>query len=480
MKQFTTTLVYVVIAAVVLSLAWFVQSTPTVQPVVDDAGERFFPQFDPLAATTMQVVRIDEETAQPTTFRVTQVDGKWTIPSHDDYPADGADRLARVAVSVMDVTKGAKASDSPSEHALFGVLDPAADGVDPAGAGTHITLEDSAGKPLVDLIVGKAVKDAPQLRYVRTPGRDRVYAVSINIDSATTKFEDWIEPDLLQLDPAQIASIGVDDYTIDEINQRMITGDVIELSRNAASNTWSLKDIKENETLNQERVRELTTALDDLRIVDVHRKPKGLSAQLALAEGLQLDNEAIASLADCGYYIAGNQLLSNEGQTTVRMTDGVEYTLRFGEIALYKQNNAADNNSASAEAETNPGRYVFVTASFNPNLIEKPEMEPWPEMPPEPVADEQGPPSEDAMKAFEAAKTERERITALNDQRTKAYNDRIKAGQERAKKLSERFAPWYYVVPDSVYQQIRLKRPELVAPPDVDGDAPTPMLPPNG
>jgi len=467
-KQRLTTLIYVGIAAIVLCAAWLTRPPTSAGPVVDDIGERFVPAFDPLDAKALQITRINEETARPEVFRVAQADGVWSIPSHENYPAEAANQVASVATSVMDVIKGAIASDSPGDHGLLGVLDPTAEGVDPAGAGTRITLEGADHAPLIDLIIGKDVKQSPGVRYVRIPGRDRTYTATVRIDSASTRFEDWIDPDLLQMSPTQIRHVIIDDYSVDEINQRLIQGPVVEIRRDPVSLEWSMVDLKEGETLDQSRADDLAAALDELRIVDVHRKPTGLSEQLAGVAGLALDNEAVASLARRGFYISGNQLLANEGQTVVRMADGVEYTLRFGEIALYSRGASMHEDAGASEAtaeETNPGRFVFVTASFNPALVAEPELLPWPEVP-EPAQDENGPIPEELDVARQAALAERARVSETNAQRTRAHEDALKQGEERARRLSERFAPWYYVVPDSVYQKIRLTRAELVTPQD--------------
>ena len=56
-----------------------------------DVGQPFFPEFvDPESAATLEVVEFDEATASATPFKVTNRNGLWTIPSHHDYPADGA------------------------------------------------------------------------------------------------------------------------------------------------------------------------------------------------------------------------------------------------------------------------------------------------------------------------------------------------------------------------------------------------------
>ena len=496
-KQLVTTVIYLAIAAIVMGGAWLAQSAPTVQPVVNDAGERFFEEFDPLEASALEIVRFDEEQAQPMTFRVAQTNGVWSIPSHENYPADGGDRLAQVAANVMDVTKGTIVPAEPKEHATYGLVDPTAEGVDVEAAGTRITLENSAGKALVDLIVGKEVKDSPGIHYVRTPGRDRVYTAAIDIGSVSTRFEDWIEADLLQLNPSDIREIVIDDYSIDEMNRTMVQGELVQLTRDAKTQAWSLAGIQDDEQTNSEKIGELTRALDELRIVDVRRKPAGLSEQLAGTEGLTLDPEAVASLASRGFYVSGNQLLANEGQTIVRMNDGVEYVLRFGEIALYQEGQAAEQDpanpeSAEHEKEMNPGRYVFVSIGFARDAIAPSELKPVPQVSeataPESTG-EMGPPTAEAAANTDATRAaglaERDRIIAENEQAQKAYDEKMKQGEERVRELNERFAPWYYIVPDSVYQQIRLTRAEVVQPKSAENTdimtddlAPTPMIEP--
>jgi hypothetical protein len=131
----------------------------------------------------------------------------------------------------------------------------------------------------------------------------------------------------------------------------------------------------------------MKTALDDLKIVDVRRKPDGLSEDLKAEEGINLDPEALQSLVSKGFMFVQGSLLSNEGEAIVRMKDGVTYVLRFGEIAAdtgspedkkddKKKDKAADKQAGdeSDEEATGSNRYIFVTAQFDESLIEKPEL----------------------------------------------------------------------------------------------------------
>src|SRR5690606_16705813 len=136
----------------------------------EDTGEVLFPQFtDPTTATALSVVAWDEDEAKVVTFEVEQKEGRWVIPSHNDYPADGTERMGKAAASFIDVKKDRYYGDDPADHAAFGVLDPeGAEGKDDE-KGQRITIKDASGTVLVDIIVGKEIDERPGYYYVRMP-----------------------------------------------------------------------------------------------------------------------------------------------------------------------------------------------------------------------------------------------------------------------------------------------------------------------
>ena len=77
--------------AIVLALLAFATAPRTAKPdTFYDLGEEFFPEFkDPNTATSLEVITFNEETGEAIPFKVEFKNGKWTIPSHHDYPADG-------------------------------------------------------------------------------------------------------------------------------------------------------------------------------------------------------------------------------------------------------------------------------------------------------------------------------------------------------------------------------------------------------
>ena len=160
-------------------------------------------------------MRFDEDSATLREFEVAEQDGLWSIPSKDGYPADAAKQMAEAATSLMDRKILQVASKNAGDHEQFGVIDPLSPKLEPGqkGVGTRVTMSDEQNKPLVDLIVGKPVRDAEGQRYVREAGRDMVYVIEIDPAKLSTNFEDWIEKDLLKLNAWDLEQVDIKDYS---------------------------------------------------------------------------------------------------------------------------------------------------------------------------------------------------------------------------------------------------------------------------
>ncbi len=478
MSEQIKTIIYIEVAGGSLVVARVARPASPSRAPLDDAGQAFFEDFtDPLEAASLEIVEFDEDTASPNAFKVARHDGVWSIPSHENYAADAENQFADAATSMIGLIKGSNVSDSPSDHELYGVIDPTQADPGAVGVGMRVRLGSETGRTLADLIIGKSVKGRDDQRYVREPGRVRVYLCAIETERFSTRFEDWIERDLLQLNANDIAQVVVNDYSIDEINQQIIQGERLQFSYDQDEGAWRLDDLGENEQLLDTKLNEMKRALDDLEIVDVHRKPAGLGAELREEDQLDLDMQSVRSLESRGYYIVQGQLLSNKGVTTVRMNNGVQYVLRFGEIALGSV--APDHEEDPAEGSSGGGganRYLFVTANFNADLIEPPNIQVLPEFreltpPPadDTAGDEELPGAEESAEAQEseariaaAIEDVRRELEQENQQAQEAYDQRVQEGQQRVRELNDRFADWYYVISDAVYQKIRLQRSDVV------------------
>jgi len=527
MNDMQRTLTYVAVAVVASVIAW--EPWRSTRQVADEPEEvLLFPEFrNPLNAKSLEIVKYNEETStlEPP-FKVAQLNGVWSIPSHHNYPADAHDHMAKAATSVMDLEAlGPKISDNPGDQELYGVVDPDMKTLraGSSGVGIRATLRDVKDEVLADLIIGKPVKDQPDLRYVRKAGSDRIYKVALKTEALTTKFEDWIEKDLLKLKSMDVKNVELNDYSSDmtpeqgQIFINKIPRSKILLSNDDAASKWDVLELTEydkksnpvakslgkGEELNTQKLNDMKRAISDLKIVDVQPKPKGLSKDFRASKDLAKDNEAIASLIQKGFYPVpvGEdkiEIYSGDGEVVCGLKDGVEYVLRFGNATGTlskeddkKEDGKKDDGKPSAEKMN---RYIFVMAQLNKDLIPKPELEPLDgednvdkkaadKKADDKKADDKADKKADDKKADdkadkakaknaddEAAEEEaarkaderRSTIEKQNKRKQADYDDKVKQAEKRVDELNERFGGWYYVIPDSVYRNIHLSRADIV------------------
>ena len=394
-------------------------------------GKPLFPELtDASKAASLEIVSFDEDTATLAPFKVVKSGGVWVLPSHQNYPADAKDQLAAAATELVERPIVDVISNSPGDHALYGVKEPDAEkvSVGETGVGQLVEIRDASGNKLARLIIGKEFKrpvgtDAAgrTLRYVRKAGQDPVYLVELDTAKFTTKFDDWIEKDLLKLSPWDVTRLRIDDSSWSVAFapdgrpsiSRTRTSE-LDLAYDDKEGKWSLlklvdfgkgnkpeeKPLAADEELATAKLNELKNALADLTIVDVVRKPAGLSADLRADKKFTDDQQAVLSLAGRGFFpIDSGEMLASSGETVVGMKDGVEYLLRFGNQTSVagEEGGAAATAKPSADAgeETEKasgdkaGRYLFVSARFNEGLLAKPELLPLPEAADKPAAAEE-------------------------------------------------------------------------------------------
>ncbi|MDZ4656229.1 MAG: DUF4340 domain-containing protein [Bythopirellula sp.] len=544
MSEMAKTLAFMAAGAVALLAAFVVVPTENSFDADELVGQRLN-QFEVDAPKRLKIIKFDEETATPREFEVAEENGLWEIPSKEDYPADATKEMAEAATCVIDREILRVATTSAAEHAQMGVLDPSSAKLKSQadGTGIRVVMTDNNNSVLTDMIVGKAVKDAEGQHYVRNTDQDIVYVVNIDPKKLSTRFEDWIEGDLLKISPFDIRQVDIKDYsaelmlTLQGYQARWEPRAEMILDYDNTDSKWKAESLKkfdttskkyvdfaipEGEALNEEALNKMRDGLDDLAIVDVVRKPAGLSADLKAGTDFIKDDEAAEDLMARGFAPIANaetkqaDILSTEGEVVCSLQDGVEYVLRFGNIPMDsdeaegKTDESADEESDKKKSDDGVNRYMFVMARFNEGMIEKPELDELPKVPAEaeekeagetasdvesgeegsesdgevaaatgeeaegeePTADAKPPAAED-----EAKKKEREDILAArkeieleNLRRTDEYQAKIKEGQEKVAELNERFGDWYYVISNDVYQQVHLGLDKVVQKKVAEGD----------
>ena len=413
-------------AAVVLAVVALVSAPGRAVPdAFFDIGEPFFPEFtDPEAAATLEVVEFDEDTAAAIPFQVTNQDGLWTIPSHNDYPADGRDRLANIAADIISVVKEDFRSDNVADHEALGVIDPTDLTTHGPGGARHPRhrpgRRTARGWPTSSS--AGAVEGRQGLRFVRVPEQKRVYAARFEADISTA-FEDWIEQNLLEVERDEVVHIVLNEYEVDEQTRRATLPREFALDK-VEDNVWNGSEVPEGQEVNFVEVNRLVGAIIGMEIAGVRPKPAGVSGNLRdAAMAGRISQADVRDLINKGFYpTQEGGLLSNEGELLVRTTEGVLYTLRFGEIVYGRGEAIAIGDETSDDAESGPGenRYVFITAEFDETALPEPDES-----------------DTDAHASWER---------------------RVEEGREKAERLAARFASWYYVVAADSYDRIHHPR----------------------
>ena len=218
MNEITKTIAFVVVAVTVSLVAWVTYPSLPVMQEADMRGKDLFPDFkDPAAVASLEIVQYDETNATIRPFKVAAVKNQWTIPSHDNYPADAKDQLAEAAAGLVDLKVLDMPSTDVSAQSLYGVVDPDPKSISAAatGVGTRVVMKDAHDKTLLALIVGKEVPGKPDLHYVRKLGQDPIYTVALKTNKLSAKFEDWIEKNLLKMSSWDIKQVQIKDYSVD-------------------------------------------------------------------------------------------------------------------------------------------------------------------------------------------------------------------------------------------------------------------------
>jgi hypothetical protein len=491
-----------------------------------------FPELsDASKAASLEIVSYDDELSTLHPFKVLQSGGVWVLPAHQKYPADAKEQLAAAATALVDLKMLDVVSKSPGDHETYGVIEPDPEKIKPGmtGVGQLIEIRDGSGNKLARLIIGKEDKrrvgadsGGRTLRFVRKAGQDPVYRVEVDTSKFTTSFGDWIEKDLLKLSPWDVRRLGIEDYALVAVESNGRVGVQldrkyrVDLAYDDKDAKWSLvkleafskegdskeEKLAEGEELASAKLNDLRNALGDLKIVDVARKPSGLSAELKAEESFTNDREAVTSMQQRGFLpLKTGEILSTDGETIVGMKDGVEYVLRFGApTTVAGDSKAGDSKPGDAEgkgaepekdaAGETSGRYLLVMARFNEQLLDKPTLEPLPDGPADEAkkeedgkkdgeksdgekndsdaAEKKSDAAESLKKADEAeaaaqvALENRRRVERENRRKQDDYDDKVKAAQKRVRDLNGRFADWYYVVSDKEYAKIHLGRDSMV------------------
>ncbi len=399
------TLIFVAAALVMTGAAYFSTIDRSIRPeAFNDQGQKFFDDFDPNAATTLEVIEIDPDTLTPMPFKVTLQERPVGHPvalrlprrrqetprrhrHRDRRPDQGLDPLR------PDRGPGSLRRGRPARHqghrpqGVRQARDP--EGCLGQGPGRLPDRQGGQGSP------------RPALRPRPRPEADlRRQRQGGPLDPVRRLDRD--EP------PQARSQQGPPDrdrpQDLRPHHRPVVPGEVVTLARADAAAPWVVEGTPPGKETNTETTTALTTALGDLKIAGIRPKPEGLTADLKQATGeiKPTTRQAMLSLVGKGFYPTREGFFSNKGEVTISTDEGVVYTLRYGEVVVAAGNelSAGTDNQTEAEKEANKkdplkarqetseGRYLFATAAFDPSLIPppKPSTDPDDKLPDDPFA----------------------------------------------------------------------------------------------
>lgn len=401
-----------VVALIAAIIAWPNTSNVDDGSFDGEIGNPMFAEFkDPLDAASLKIVTFNEGQGELKNFEVRKdpESGLWTIPSKGGYPADAIEQMRDAANSLVGLNVLDVPTDNPEDHPGMGVVEPKLEDLEPGdeGVGRLVTFKDASQKVLASLIIGNEVKGQEGQVYVRKPGQDPVYVVKLDDKPLSTDFEEWIEEDLLQLSSIDVENVELKDYNASLGLQGVSLVKNYDVSVDKDGSTWTLASLKEydksnpladptevevepDKELNSQKLNDLANALDDLKFVDVNRKPEGISANLKADKDFAADQEAATQLAGRGFIpvpLGPNreiEILSANGELTATTKDGVKYILRFGNISGISEDakaDEADGGDAGDDAESAGGvnRYLMVSTVVDESRFPVPELSPIPQ-----------------------------------------------------------------------------------------------------
>jgi hypothetical protein len=404
-----TTVWFAAAAAVSLGLAWAVRPTTIrseSEEAIDKRNKPIFADLDAEKASSLKIVKFDEELAALSRLEIAKDSESqvWKLPSADGYPADSAEQVSQATAPMADLIVLSTVSSDRGDHALYGVVEPKDDmNVSASGVGTLIQVGGSKNEILASLVVGKEVDGVKGQYYVRVPSEDAVYVVEFKKDVYSTQFDKWIKGEILSVRSMDIEAVGLRDYAILPLESggfglgRNFDADLV-----FKDNKWSqskfvdhkqqgsptVDQIPEGKTLNETALNDLRNSVQNLKIVDVKRKPPGLAADLKADKSLLENKESTKSLQSQGFFpMEGGEVYAAGGELIVGSKDGVRYLLRFGNVrsAALAQ---SDEDKKEGEETSSMRRYLLVNAQLDESKFPPPDLKVVPETVEEMLAQE--------------------------------------------------------------------------------------------
>ncbi len=228
-----------------------------------------------------RVARITIEAPDQPALELVKRDDVWRLPSLHDYPV-AANKVGDFLDTLVQLKRGWPVATRADAAERFKTSD--------ATFVRRISLADAEAE-LARLYLGSS----PGFRqsHARVDAEPNVYAIAFNAFDAATRAEDWLDRELLKLDPAAIQRIELHGLTLTRGDQ-----------------AWSVSPIEVGERANQPAIDQLVSRLANptfLEVLGTEAAPAYALAQPALAVKVEHASGAVelryGKPADANHYI---------------------------------------------------------------------------------------------------------------------------------------------------------------------------------
>ena len=355
---------------------------------------------------------------------------EWTIPSKFDYPADANARVSTAAATYLGLTRGRLVTDDATQYETLGVLDPLdKDVTKRKGRGKRVTMTDSTGKVVCDLIIGEKCPIGDGTCYVREMESAKVYTAQVDAGDLSTAFTDYVKVDPLKIKKDDIRSLTIADYSLDIKNRdnQLLLRATTDLRREGTTDVWDATSaVPDGKQVAQGIINGIINSSTAIKLTDVHliQGVRDLMAHgiYPVEPNTIQDNSPLMQLGDASGQAKDYEVIGTEGRLDITAKDGLVYSLMFGGAAVDSEIKDAKTKTPPAEdpAKGAHDRYVVVFVRYVPALDEV-------------AKEEAGKPA--TKKDPDEAKKE--------------------SGQVRAAKAQKRFLKYFYVISDDAFKQLR-------------------------
>lgn len=433
-----TTAMMGILAAAVVAGAVYYYPKP-VEVVVDaKVGQNLFEPYETSDVRSIAITQYSSESNSLEQLRVQRKGETWVLPQSGDFEVTLIARVGEVAKSLLDREVLSLATNDEQGHVEFGVVDPIEANNTPnrSSLGLKVELKDGEKGNIANLIIGKPVPgdETGQKFYVRVPGQPAVYELQIPKTIYRTRFENWVDQNLMQLPPpnstaVKVKNIQVENYSIAPESIADAKRVPVYRSNFSVSETGldaKLKQYRDGEFTDTELTpaieREIGStlqAIGNIRYIEVVGKPKAVAT--AMRDPAKVSAAAdLKPLQQFGFRVSGEQpdFEAVGGEVSVATSDGVRVRFLIGSIAAQ-----ADTQDLSLNY------HAMLVAEIDGEAFEEPTK-------PEGVEED----SEENKEYLRAmAELERNKQSA----------------QLRIDEMNRTWSKWIYVVPETVISALR-------------------------